>query len=259
MKHISILSLALLLACPRLAWATNGDDVGLIVEAAAEKKISKQASVELSAEFRSRNSFRTADRFSVGVGGEYKPIKWLKLDAGYQLLIENSPEKITYNAPNPTVDEQGNPVPNYNNWRPSYWGPRHRIYASVTVSYKLGRIGLSLRERWRYTYRPEKTVTRYDFDNRWWEDERVLSKGAHMLRSRLKLVWDIPKSKFEPWASVELFNNLRLEKVRYSAGVDYTLQKKHVFGLYYRYQHIHDPEETEPNIHSTGMSYKFKF
>ena len=246
MKPIKLIALLFLLILPSPAWA--GD--------AVEKKLNKKVAVEFETEFRSRNNFRTADRLSLGLSANYKPLKWLKFDAGYQLLIDNNIEKITYN--DPTLDEDGNEVINYNNWRPSYWGTRHRVFASITGSYKIGRVSLSLRERWRYTYRPQQTTTRYDFDNEYWEDTQVNSKGAHVLRSRFKLEWDIPKCKVDPWASVELFNNWSLDKVRYSAGADYSLLKRHVFSVFYRYQNVRGDDE-EGNIHSIGLGYKFKF
>ncbi len=256
MKHLSkTIALVALLVMPMTAWAGD-DDTGLIVGAAAEKKFNKKASIELEAEFRSRNDFRTADRISLGLSGAYKPIKWLKLDAGYQLLIDNNIEKITYNEP--TIDDDGLEVINYNNWRPSYWGLRHRVFASVTGSYKIGRVELSIRERWRLTYRPQKTTTRYDFDNQQWEDTQVQSKTQNILRSRFKVDWDIPNCKVDPWASVEVFNNSILDKVRYSLGADYSIQKRHVFSAYYRYQRIYNDDE-EGNAHYLGLSYTFKF
>ncbi len=251
-RLIIIALLATLL--PLAAWAD--DDTGLTVGASVEKKFNKQWSMELEGEFRSRNDFRTADRVSLGLSGAYKPLRWLKLDAGYQLLIENNIEKITYNEP--TIDAEGHEVISYNNWRPSYWGLRHRVFVSVTGSYKIGRVELSLRERYRYTYRPTKTTTRYDFDNQYWEDTQVKSKSQHILRSRFKVEWDIPKCKVDPWASVEVFNNRMLDKVRYSAGADYSLLKKHTFGVYYRYQRVYNDDE-EDNAHYIGVSYKFKF
>lgn len=231
-----------------LSAVAHADDTGLILEAEAQKKINKKFNVSLSGEFRSRNDWRTADRVALGVGADYKLTKWLKADAGYQLLIDNNPQKLTFN-----------PDGTFNNWRPSYWGTRHRIYASLTASVKWQRVTFSLRERWRYTYRPEKTTTRYDFDNEYWEDKDVQSIGKHALRSRLKMEWDIPNCKFTPFASVELFNNWSLAKTRLTLGSEYTLQKKHVFSLYYRYQNVRDKDEDESNGHHIGLSYKFKF
>ena len=247
-------------ACALLAVAVGttmaahaDDDTGLIVGATVEKKINKKASTEAEVEFRSRHDFRTADRVSLGVSGEYKLASWLKASAGYQLLICNNQEKISYK-----LDDDGT-THLYNKWRPSFWGLRHRANAALTASIKWRRVSFSLREAYRYTYRPATTTTRYDFDNAWWEDTRVKTSHQHVLRSRLKAQWDIPKCKFTPWVSGELFNNMRLDKVRLQAGVDYAPAKQHTFGLYYRFQYVCLDEEEEPNAHHIGLSYKFKF
>ena len=254
--QLTRLAAALLLALAVLAgpMSAAADDTGLIVSAAAEKKLSKKASAEVEAEFRSRNDFRTADRLALSLSGEYKLCSWLKASLGYQLLIDNNAENISYN-----YNADGT-VLGFNNWRPSYWGTRHRATVSLTASYKWRRVGLSLRESYRYTYRPLATTNRYDFDNGWWEDTDVRSKHQHMLRSRVKAQWDIPKSKFTPWASAELFTDTSFDKLRLQAGVDYAIQKKHVFGISYRYQYVRSGEDdNEPNAHYLGLSYKFKF
>ena len=83
------------------------------------------------------------------------------------------------------------------------------MHASLTGTYKFqNNLRLSLRERWQYTYRPEKTVTRWDFDNSWWEDKVRLGKGKNQLRSRLQLEYDKKKALLTPYASVELPNKL---------------------------------------------------
>ena len=224
---------------------------GLLLGVEAEKKIDKKLSVSVEAEMRTRNNFKTMDRWKFGISGSYKFTKWLKADVGYDLLNDNNREKKEY-----YTSSSGKYVKIH--WRPGYWGVKHRFHASLTGSVKIADFKLSLRERWRYTYRPEKTTRRYDFDNGYWEDTNVKSKNLHILRSRFKVDWDIPNCKIDPWASVEVFNNSMLDKIRYSLGADYSLQKKHVFGLYYRYQRVYNDDE-EGNTHYLGMSYKFKF
>ena len=248
-KLTSCVSALLVLVSITLPQVALADDTGLILSATAEKKINKKANVSLEAEFRTRNDFRTADRLGISLEGQYKFNYWLKGDIGYQLLIDNNVEKLT-----------SNPEGTYNNWRPSYWATRHRAYASLTASFKLQRVTFSLRERYRLTYRPKHTTTRYDFDNEWWEDTDVKSKFKHVLRSRAKVDWKIPASKFTPWASFELFNSLSLDKWRLQAGVDYNLRKKHSFELFYRYQNMcGDGDDNETNSHYIGVGYKFKF
>lgn len=226
------------------------DDAGLIVSAEASHKLACGIGLDLEGEFRSRNDFRTADRLSIGAGLNYKVLPWLKASGGYNLLIDNNIEEITYNEDF-----------SYNNWRPGYWGLRHRFNVSLTASRKVQRVEISLRERWQYTYRPSKTIDNFDFDEGVWEDHEVRGKGKNALRSRLQLEWDVPNCKFDPFASVEFFTTSRLDKTRLTIGVDRTVKKKHKFELYYRCQVINgiDKEDNEPNMHMVGLGYTFKF
>ena len=243
------LALIVLLLCAAvLPLQSRADDSGLIVGAEASHKIKKGLNVDLSTEFRSRNSFRTADRVSLGASISYKLLLWLKTSGGYELLIDNNREEITY---------QDDGV-EYNNWRPSYWGVRHRFNVTLTGSYKVQRVELSLRERWQYTYRPGKMIDNFDFDEGEWENHEVRGKGKNVLRSRLQLEWDIPKCKYDPYASVEFHTTRELEKTRFIVGVDHTIKKTHNFKLYYRYQRVHGDSD-EPNIHLLGLGYTYKF
>ena len=150
----------------------------------------------------------------------------------------------------------------YNNWRPSYWGIRHRVHASLTGTYKFqNNLRLSLRERWQYTYRPEKTVTRWDFDNSTWEDKVRSGKGKNQLRSRLQLEYDKKKALLTPYASVELYNSWAIEKIRYTVGTDINMTKSHTFNVFYRYQNMKnvDDDVYDPDMHYIGVGYKFKF
>ena len=245
-KRKRLIASLLLVACaamfPLLSLA---DDSGLILSAGASRKIAKGLNAGFEAEFRSRNNFRTAERVSLEADISYKLLPWLKAGVGYILLIENNPEEITFHDNN-----------DYNNWRPSYWGLRHRFVVSLTGSYKINRVELSLRERWQYTYRPSKMIDNFDFDEGEWEDHEVKGKGKNVLRSRLQLEWDIPKCKFDPFASVEFHTSKKLDKTRIIAGANYGLKKKHYFKLYYRYQLT---KGDDPNMHMLGMGYTFKF
>ena len=224
---------------------------GLLLEAEAEKKLSKKFSVALEADMRTRNDFKTMDRWSIGVGGEYKPMKHLKFGAGYTLLNTNFRESITYNTSG-----------SYNNWRPSYWGVRHRFNLSATGTYKFSNnLRISLRERCQYTYRPEKTIARWDFDNSWWEDKVRSSKGKGQLRSRLQVSYDKKRALMTPFASIELYNSLAIEKVRYTLGTDLNISKRHTFSVFYRFQDMHNisPDDYDPDMHYLGAGYKLSF
>ena len=231
--------------------ATAQSEGGLVASLEAEKKLGKKRSVEAEAELRTRNDFKTMDRWSIGIGASYKFNKWMKADAGYTCLNTNFHEDIS-------LKSNGN----YNNWRPSYWGIRHRMHASMTGTYKFSNnLRISLRERWQYTYRPEKTVTRWDFDNSWWEDKARGAKGKNQLRSRLQVEYDKKKALFTPYASAEFYNALAIEKIRYTVGTDINVKKNHTFNIFYRYQNMKNVEddEYEPDMHYLGVGYKVKF
>lgn len=237
-----------LLALPISAIA-QGDDFGIWYSAGAEKKIDSKWSVGLDGEFRTRDNAGTADRWDVGVDVKYKFSKNLKASAGYDLLYDNNPEKTTYKRSGAV-----------NHIRESYWGTRHRFHFDLTGSVDVGQVRLSLRERWQYTYRPSKSVSRYDADNDEYEYTEVRGKGKNVLRSRLQAAWEIPHSNIEPYANVELYNSWSVSKVRYTVGADWDITKHHGVGLYYRYQNVrHNDEENEPDSHIIGVSYKFKF
>ena len=237
------------MAATSISATAQTDDFGLWYELGAEKKLSPKWSLGLEGELRTRNNSRTADRWSAGVSAEYKIVKGLKASAGYILLYDNNPEELTYKS------DGFRP----NKWTPSYWGVRHRLNLSLEGSKNFGRLELSLRERWQYTYRPEATGKKYDFDEESWTNVR--GKGKNVLRSRFEASYDFPHWKLDPTASVEMFNDdSGIAKMRYQLGVDYKIQKRHIFGLTYRYQTVNgDDDDHEANSHLIGLSYKFKF
>ena len=231
--------------------ASAQSEGGLLLGAEANKKLSKKLSISLEAELRTRNNFKTMDRWVVGLGAQYKLTNWLKADAGYKLLNTNFREDIDLKSSGA-----------YNHWRPSYWGVKHRFYASLAGSYKFSNnIKLELRERWQYTYRPEKTVERWDFDDEAWEDKVRAGSGKNQLRSRFEISYDRKRALLTPFTSIELYNSWGIEKIRYNIGTDLRLSKQHNLSIYYRYQDMRqvDDEDYEPDMHYLGVSYKFKF
>ena len=125
---------------------------------------------------------------------------------------------------------------------------------------KISNLKFSLRERWQYTYRPEKTVDRWDYDDEEWEKKTYNGKGTNVLRSRLQIEYDKKGLAITPYANVEFFNAWSLQKTRFHVGADWKLSKQHTVGAFYRYQTVRDDDDdNEPNIHMIGLSYKFKF
>ena len=246
-----------------LTSSAQSDDFGLDFSVEAQKKIDKKWSVSLEGEWRSRNNAKTNDRWSVGLGADYKATKWLKASAGYSFLYDNN-ERITYYDADDEAVLDGDVDAGDPKKRAQYWAPRHRFNVSLTVDKKLiGDFRFSLRERWQYTYRPEYTV-----DERWsylkddydGKEHTYSGKGKNVLRSRLQVEYDKSKMPVTPYASVELFNAWSLQKIRYQAGVDWKITRQHAVGAFYRYQHVrNDDDDLEPNRHLIGISYKVKF
>ena len=153
----------------------QSSDFGIWSAVGVEKKINKKWNVGAETEFRTRNDSKTPERWSFGVDGSYKLMRYVKVAAAYSLLYDNNKEKITWN-----------PDGNYNNWRPS--------------------------------------------------------------------------CKLDPYTDIELFNSWSLTKMRYTIGADYKIRKRHVVGLYYRWQNITgDDDDNQPDCHILGMGYTFKF
>lgn len=250
-------TLAAIITLPALAESEGG----LVTSLEAEKKISKKWSVGLGAELRTRNDFKTLDRWKFGIEGSYKINKYLKADAGYDLLDYNNREKVEY-----YTSSGGNAKIK---WRPSYWGIRHRFHVSLEGDYKFScGIKVSLRERWQYAYRPETAATRYKMDisdqtMALDEDYVRSSKSKHTLRSKLQVEYDRKGALFTPYLSAELFNGWKTEKVRYTVGTDINVSKQHVFNVFYRYQKPYDTSDSDydydPDMHYIGIGYKYKF
>lgn len=224
-------------------------DFGMNYELGAEKKLSRKWNVGLETELRTRNNFRTFDRWSMSMGAEYKILKGVKAAAGYTFLYDNNKEELD-------LKRDGL---RFNKYTPGYWGVRHRFYAGISGSIDWQRFTIGLRERWQYTHRIEATGKKYDFDEEAWTS--VKAKDKHVLRSRLQVGYDIAHWKFDPTASVELFHdNSGLQKVRYQFGVDYKLRKTHVFSLTYRFQKVNsDDDDNDLDSHLIGLGYKYKF
>ncbi len=253
--RILFLAMALL---PAIAFAQ--DDFGTVLSIGADKKINKKLSVGVEAEMRTRDDVKTVDRWSGGVDVSYKLLPWLKVSAGYTFLYDNNERTSYYDSTDKKVI---NGVVNEGDKKKyaQYWGTRHRFNVSLTGSYKISGLELSLRERWQYTYRPEYTVDeRWSYYNEEWDGEEhtYSAKGKNVLRSRLQASYKFLDFPISPFANVEFYNSMELEKVRYQIGADYKINKQHRLSLFYRYQTVNDDDD-EPNRHAIGLQYTFKF
>ncbi len=237
--------------------AAQSDDFGIWYDFDFEKKLSNKFEIDFGLSHRSRDNHQTADRFDVSIGASYELTDWLKAGVSYSLLDDH----------NHKVNSSGKKYSDY-------WGLRHRLNATLTLSHQFGDLSVSLRERWQYTYRPEKTVDRYwnytDEDDDAVYGEPVVKSGATQThtyngkakskwRNRLQLKYKLTK-QWRPYVSAEsTVGGSGLDKIRYAAGTEWRVTKQHVLDLYYLYQHSYKDDDDEGNRHVLGIGYTFKF
>lgn len=224
------------------------DDFGIWGEVNVEKNISRKWNVSGGVEYRSRDNVKTTDRWSVGVDAGYKITDWLKASAGYSLLDDH----------NYKTNSKGTKYADY-------WGLRHRFNVSLTASKSFGNLNISLRERWQYTYRPEKTVTRYyvntttSHDAGEEADEKTYSgKGKNVWRNRLQLKYKVSKM-WRPYVNAETYMSNGWDKIRLAAGTEIRLSKQHSFDVKYMFQHPFNDDDEEGNRRIIGIGYTYKF
>ena len=273
-----ILGIGCLLLAASTAVAQS--DFGVWTSIEASTKVNKSMELSLEGEYRTQDMSAMTERISGAVNLSYKNkdfLPFLKADVGYTFMSMNYPGEtaIKYETDddgNNVLDSDGNPVPRHMNVDAPYWAARPRATASLTGSVKWGRFKFSLRERYQFTHRMRSYCDReryYYFSslNQWdYENPESLidgkkSKSDHKLRSRLQVSYDIKKCPFEPYVEVEVYNQLdkafALDKVRYTIGTEYKVNKDHKLKLYYRYQDYADMDEV--NGHVLGLGYAFEF
>ena len=168
--------IVLMILLPIGAQAQN-DKFGTWTGVSLDKKLSKQLTLGTELELRTGNNLKNIDRWSAGISLDYRLAKWLKAGAGYTYLYDYHPEAYTY-------QDDGD----LNKRTMTYFGSRHRLNVSLTASKDFGRLNVSLRERWQYTYRPEQ-------ENRRMDDQHadlgytypVKGKATNMWRNKLQL------------------------------------------------------------------------
>lgn len=270
-KTIAIAAAITLAVAPAKA-----SDFGVWTSAGAEKKLGL-FSLSLEGGLRTQDGFNNVDRWQVGFGVEFKPVKYFSVATSYDFLYNYKPErkKAKYESWVET-DENGNEInmseyEGYNLKHP-YWRCRNRWNFDVSGKLPVGRFTFSLRERFQLT-RSISTTSR--------EDKYRLQEGSDVpqytrseadphpasntvrLRSRLKAEYDIRHCPLSPYAYVEFHNNLREHlhnvKTRLSLGTEVKISKRHRLDLGYIYQDSNDSDERGGKFHAIDVSYKYKF
>lgn len=244
-KQIKYLLAVALLCLPLCVGAQSEDSFGGWFEVGLSKKLNKRVSLNLGAEMRTGEKARGA--FSVGAS--YAPLKFLKFSAGYNFIDKYKASAWEDNFQKDLSDlDQGNGF----DFRPAYWRITHRAYADATGSINLlNLLRISVRERYQFSHNSYKEydVTEWRYANETYIDPEngpcdayVLQDGYpqnitkvkeatddHVLRSRVKVEFSKKGLFFTPFLSAEAHNSLssdmKLEKMRYSAGVEFKCLK----------------------------------
>lgn len=165
-------------------------------------------------EWRTEDDLSRTDRWGLDVGGSYKLLPFLKVGAGYEVHYRN-------------LEEDG-------------WKFRHRYHADGTLSHRVWRLKLSLRERFQHTFSAEEKEFR--------------------LRSRLKVAYDIARCRLEPYVSVEMYNGLGrgerfdVARMRYRGGLSFPLAEQWEAEAFYCRQWERDGSK---NIFGVECAYRF--
>lgn len=283
MKNIRRISV---LVCLLLATSTiiAQSDFGVWTSIEASTKLNKQFELSLEGEYRTQANSMHTERIATGISLSYKnkKVPFLKADIGYSSMAMYGLGETTIKY---QESEEGRLEPKHMNVDAPYWYTRHRATASLTGSIKWGRFKFSLRERYQFTHRmgaycererlyynpyhvmfpndvPEYIINDDpESDSYSYMIDEKKSKSDHKLRSRLAVSYDIKGCAFEPFAEVEVYNQLdkafAYDKVRYTIGAEYKINKEHKVKAYYRYQDYADIEEVSGHI--LGLGYAFEF
>lgn len=252
------------------------DDFGIWSDVSVEKMFTKKFSVDFGVGMRAENKLKSITRWDYEVGMNYDPWKFLSFSLGYDYLHDRNIAERE-NKSIETDKATGQSYQEYNMTH-GYWRGKHRVSVSATGSVDVGRFTISLREKYQYTHslavdsiKRDKWRLRNDPNG---SGKKFLMPGSEQdydskghkrtqyLRSRMEAEYNIRHCPVSPFASVEISNSLThrfaLDKTRYSAGIDWKINKVNKLGVSYIYQNGTDDDSGNDNIHVLTLSYKFK-
>ena len=240
--------IVLMILLPIGAQAQN-DKFGTWTGVSLDKKLSKQLTLGTELELRTGNNLKNIDRWSAGISLDYRLAKWLKAGAGYTYLYDYHPEAYTY-------QDDGD----LNKRTMTYFGSRHRLNVSLTASKDFGKLSVSLRERWQYTYRPEQANKRMDYQHSdLGYSYPVKGKATNMWRNKLQLKYKATRL-LQPYLYGETYvGGSGFDKLRLSLGIELKLSKQSSLNVGYVYQKVYDDDDEEGNKHVFSIGYKYKF
>ena len=270
--YISLIASFLIL--PRAS--ASQDEFGLWLEGGARHDFSKQWHASLSLGHRLEDNLSQPARWDAGLSLTYRPIRPLRLSAGYVYLRDHSAEEAKPNL-------RGNGTQNGWNIDEAFWRDKHRWYFDVAYKWDFApRWTLALRERYQYTRhlaastfeRKLRTMqggytgatetydgTDYMLTAREAEDKSASNR--HYLRTRIGLEYHRKRSPYTPFFHYEIANNLAKDfdivRHRFTLGSAIRLAKGHELTAAYVLQLGEIESGATGRLHAVSVGYDFKF
>ncbi|HLG35920.1 MAG TPA: DUF2490 domain-containing protein [Bacteroidia bacterium] len=200
------------------------DDAGLWTTINIEKKLKNNFRIFLTEEFRLRENFSEINLFYTDVGVGYRPYSFLKLDLSYRMTEK---KLIT-----------------------DFYSIRHRLMLDITLKKKYGNFDLAYRHRLQREVRNINS-SENGRNPEWYSRNKFTAK------------YDTDK-KYTPYVSCEfryqiddprnMESDQTWHRARFVAGLEYELNKKNTFGLYYLIQHEWNVSLPE-KLYIIGLEY----
>jgi hypothetical protein len=224
-KHCLLILVVLLPA----ALTAQTTDFGIWYEVKGDHKIVNNLRFDLEASIRTDDKASNIEKFYFEPGLRYKFNDYFSAGIYYRLTEQKE-----------TIDKSEGIYKFY---------PRHRWFVQLKGSLPVNRFTLSARYRIQQQFRtyikdPEDEIPE------WYQ------------RLRLELDYDIKGIPLKPFINAEMHamlfspNDITIEKRRYMTGVEYTVAKKHTFGLEYIYNVSKVSKPAYMNI--IGVTYSIK-
>lgn len=200
------------------------NDAGLWTTFNLEKKLNKHFSIFATEEFRLKENFSRLNLFYTDLGVEARPLKFLKLALSYRW-----------------IDKYG--IDNTFNYR-------HRLMFDIGLKKKYGSISFAYRQRIQAEVRNKNTSDKGGVPE-WYSRNKITIKYDN-------------DGKFSPYAAVEFRYQIKdprnvesdrmWHRSRYCLGLDYKINGKNSFGLYYLIQNEYNVSAPE-DLYIVGLEY----
>ncbi|HNQ12557.1 MAG TPA: DUF2490 domain-containing protein [Bacteroidia bacterium] len=200
------------------------NDAGLWASVQVEKKITRKVSVQLSQEFRWYENISELGTLNSDLGVSYRLHKAVAVSLNYRFSQKKQ------------VDD--------------FYCTRHRYYADLQLRQSINKFTFILRTRYQMQFSQVYSS----------EDGSVPS---YMFRNKFTARYKINK-KIEPFIAAEWYLQSKnaegndLDKVRFSGGAEYKINRAHSIEFYYLYQKEMD-ENNPVSDYVTGIGYSFSF